>query len=110
MRVLEREKEALLGPLVGFHLDEVLAVEEDLALGDLVGRMAHERVGERALAGAVRSHDCVHLARVDRQVDTADDFRPVLQRNVEVLDLEERQVVSPSLSASYVLCPCFLPF
>ncbi len=88
VRVLKREKEAALGPLVGFHLDDVLAVEEDLALGDLVGRMAHERVGERRLAGAVRPHDRVHLVRVDGQVDAADDLRAVLERDVQVLDLE----------------------
>ena len=50
VRVLEREEEALLRALVGAGLGQVLAVEEDLALGDLVGRVAGDRVGERRLA------------------------------------------------------------
>ena len=96
MRVLEGEEEPALGALVGLQLDDVLAVEQDLALGDLVGRVAHQRVGERALAGAVRPHDRVHLVRVDREVDAADDLGAVLDRHVEVPDLEERQgSVSP---------------
>ena len=75
VRVLEREEEALLRPLVGAGLGEVLAVEQDLALGDLVGGMAGDRVGERRLARAVRAHDRVHLVRVDREVDALDDRR-----------------------------------
>ena len=39
------------------ELGDVLAVEQDLPLGDLVGRVTHDRVGERRLAGAVRAHD-----------------------------------------------------
>ena len=69
VRVLEREEEAALRALVRPHLEDRLAVQEDVALGDLVGRMAHERVGERGLAGPVRAHDRVHLVRVDREVE-----------------------------------------
>ena len=79
MRVLEREEEAALGALVGAELRDVLAVEEDLALGHLVGRMAHERVRERRLPGAVRAHDRVLLPEVDFEVDTLDDLGAVLQ-------------------------------
>src|SRR5438876_330659 len=46
LRVLEGEEEAGLRARVCLHVDQVLAVEEDLALGDLVTRVAHERVGE----------------------------------------------------------------
>ena len=78
MRVLEREEQAALRALVRRHLGHVLAVEEDPALGDLVGRVAHDRVGERALPGAVRPHDGVHLVQADLEVDPLDDlaFRP----------------------------------
>ena len=38
VRVLERQEEAALGALVGAHLHQVGAVEQDLATGDLVGR------------------------------------------------------------------------
>ncbi len=52
-------------------------------LGDLVGRVAGDRVGERRLARAVRAHDRVHLVRVDREVDALDDLRAVLERDVQ---------------------------
>ena len=93
MRVLEREEQTLLRPLVGFHLGHVLAVEEHLPPGDLVGRVAHERVGERRLAGAVRPHDRVHLVLAHGQVDTLDDLGAVLQGHVQVGDLELSQNV-----------------
>ncbi len=88
VRVLEREKQPALRPLVGAGLREVLAVEEDLALGDLVRRVAHQGIRQRRLARAVRAHDGVHLVRVDREVDALDDLRPVLQRHVEVPQFE----------------------
>ena len=75
-------------------LGDVLAVEEDLPLGHLVGRMAGDRVGERRLARAVRAHDRVHLVRVDREVDALDDLRPVLERDVQILQLQQCQVIS----------------
>ena len=65
MRILEGEEEAFLRALVGAGLDDVLAVEEDAALRDHVGRVAHERVGEGRLAGAVRAHHGVLLVQVD---------------------------------------------
>ena len=89
VRVLEGEEEAPLRALVGPELGDVVAVEQDLALGDLVGRMAHQRVGERRLARAVRAHDRVLLVRVDRQVDALDDLGAVLERDVQVLDLQQ---------------------
>ena len=88
MRVLEREEEALLGALVGPHLRHVLAVEEDLPLGDLVRRVAHQRVREGRLPGAVRAHDRVDLVGVDLEVDALDDLRAVLERDVQVLQLQ----------------------
>ena len=89
VRVLEGQEEPALRALVGPQLDEVLAVEQDLALGDLVGRVPHQRVGERRLARAVRAHDRVLLVQVDRQVDALDDLGAVFERDVEVLDLEQ---------------------
>ena len=89
MRVLEGEEEAALRALVGAHLRHVLAVEEQAPLGDLVGRVAHERVGEGRLAGAVRPHDRVHLVRVHLEVDALDDLGAVLERDVQVLQLQQ---------------------
>ena len=75
--------------LVGLGLGHVLAVEEDLALGDLVGGMTRDRVRQGRLAGPVRAHDRVLLVRVDRQVDALDDLGAVLERDVQVLDLQQ---------------------
>ena len=88
VRILEREEETLLGALVRAELGDVLAVEQDLALRDLVGRVTHQRVRERGLPRAVRSHDRVLLVPVHREVDTLDDLGAVFQRDVKVLDLE----------------------
>ena len=52
--------------------------------------MAHERVGEGGLAGAVGAHDGVDLALADREVDPLEDL--VLRGggggDVQVADLE----------------------
>ena len=89
VRVLEGEEEAALRALVGAQLEDRLAVEPDVALGDLVGRVTHQRVREGRLARAVRAHDGVLLVHVDREVDTLDDLGAVLQRDVQVRDLEQ---------------------
>ncbi len=88
VRVLEREEEAALRALVRPELGDVLAVEEDLALGHLVRRVAHERVREGGLPGAVRPHDGVLLPELDLEVDTLDDLGAVLQSDVQIPDLE----------------------
>ena len=89
MRVLECQEEAALRSLVRAELGHVLAVEEDLALGHLVRRVPHERIGERRLARPVRTHDRVLLVQVDGKVDTLDDLGAVLERDVQILDLEQ---------------------
>src|SRR6476619_8034044 len=88
MRVLEGKKETSLRTFVGSELGQVVAVEHDLALGHLIRGMAHERVGERRLAGAVRPHDRVLLPDIDLEVDTLDDLGAVLQSDVQIPDLE----------------------
>ena len=102
-RVLHREEEAGAGTRVDRHLEHVLAVEEDLALDDVVLRVAGDRVGEGGLAGAVRPHDRVDLALVDDEVDAAEDLAGALvglDVDVQVLDLEHRHVGGESLSVS----------
>src|ERR1035441_946289 len=86
-RVLEGEEKAQLGPFVRRQLGDVLAVHEDLTVGDLVAGVAHDRVGERRLAGAVRSHQGVQLAPANEQVDAAQDLA-LIGAHVEVSDLE----------------------
>ena len=86
-RVLERHEEAFARALLGVELEQILALEEDLTACDLVFRMARQHPCEGALAGAVRAHDGVHLARVDGQADTLQDVL-VLHPRAQVLDLE----------------------
>jgi hypothetical protein len=60
-----------------------------LALGDLVIVLAGENIGQGRLARTVRSHDGVHFARFDGQIDAAQDFRFVFRdAGVQVLDLK----------------------
>src|SRR4029453_886701 len=70
VRVLEGQEEALLRTLVSLHLGHVLAVEQNLALADLVSGVAHQSVGERRLTRAVWAHDRVGLVRVHGEIDT----------------------------------------
>src|SRR5207244_182265 len=79
--------------VVGIGLGQVLAVEEDAALGDLVGGVAHQRVRERGLAGAVRAHERMRLALRDGQVDAVEDL-PLLGAYVQVLDLEAHRAAA----------------
>ena len=72
---------------VGVHRQHVFAVELDRALGHLVLRVAHDRVAERALAGAVGAHQRVRLAAADRQVHAAQD-RLAFDGHVQVRDLQ----------------------
>ena len=90
-RVLHGEEQAGAGALVDGHLEDVLAVEEDLALGHRVLRVARDRVRQRRLAGTVRTHDRVGLVRVHGEVDTAQDLLGTglgLDLDVQVADLE----------------------
>src|SRR5262249_20793899 len=47
---------------------------DGLASGDLVFRMSGQHPSKRAFTRAVWSHDRVHLAGVDRQVDASKDL------------------------------------
>ena len=74
-------------------------------LGHLVARVAGDDVGQGALAGAVRPHQRVDLALVDRQVDALEDLLAV-DRGVQILDLEHRRRADPVTLAH---CACYLP-
>ena len=101
-RVLHGEEEALLGPLVWRQAGDVLALEEDAAAGDGVAWVAHERVGECALAGAVGPHDRVHLAGGHAQRQAVND-RFAGDSDVQVFDLEESPVTRHPLPASLLI-------
>ena len=57
-------------PVLGLHLQQVLAIKPSLALSDLVKRIAHQHGTQRRLARTVWTHDGMRLTVVDDQVDT----------------------------------------
>ena len=71
------------------HGEKILAVVADGAARDLVRRIPRQHLRERALAGAVRPHDRVHLAGADLEVDSAEDL-PVAHPGVQVPDPKQR--------------------
>ena len=73
-RVLQREEQPGLGPLPGGLAGQLLAVHRDGPLGHLGAGTSHERMGQGALARAVRAHDHVDLAAAHREVDAVQDL------------------------------------
>ena len=86
-RILEGEEQARSGALVRPHLENVLAVEQDLAVEHFVIGLAGDHVGQRRFAGPVGPHDGRHLALVHGEVEAVEDAL-VLDLHDEVLDLE----------------------
>ena len=46
-RILEREEQSLVGTVLGFHFQQVLAVEPGLSLGHLIERVTYEHSTQR---------------------------------------------------------------
>ena len=84
-RILEGQEKSGAGAFVGLHFQDVLAVEKDIAAGQLIGRMAGHHFGERALSGPILAHDGVHFALGDFKGNALQDFA-VADVGVEVLD------------------------
>src|SRR6185437_7989443 len=93
-------EDAITGAFVRVHVEEILAVVGDLARGDLVFGMPGQRAGQRALARSVRTHDGVHFAGVDMQIDPFEDLF-ALGLDLEILDIQH-------LGFSWELCLLFL--
>ena len=72
-RVLEGHEQPGASAVLGRGLGDVLAPEPDLAVGHVQRRVAHDRVGQGRLAGAVRAHQRVDLARGHVEVDPLED-------------------------------------
>src|SRR5260370_25865435 len=95
-RVLEGHEDAGHRTLLGREGEQVPPLVEDLAFGHLVGLAPGEDLGEGALARPVGAHDGVHLARVDLQVDAAENPL-VADLGVQVLDAQHgRHAMLPS--------------
>ncbi len=90
-RILEGEEHALGGALVGSSSENVLAVEQHFAAGDLIVRLAGDDIGERRLAGAVRPHDGRDLAGLHGEVEAIED-RLAVDGDGEVLDFEHERI------------------
>jgi len=86
-RILEREEHALGGALVGIHLKQVFALEQDFASGHVIARLAGDDMAERRLAGAVRPHDGVNFACIHGEVETMKDL-VIFHLNLEAFDFE----------------------
>ena len=84
----------------------VLAVQRDRALGDLIARVARDRVGQRRLARPVRPHDRVRLAGGHRQVHAAQHLaghaRRIRHAGVQVTDLKGGHQALLSLSMAAI--------
>ena len=91
-RILKAEEHAFPGTLLRRHLEKVLAFVEDFPLGDLIVVAPGEDVGQRALAGAVGSHDGVDFTSLHFQIETAENFLAV-DSNVQVLDAEHGSII-----------------
>src|SRR4051794_1522173 len=76
-RILEREKKSLGGALVGCEGENVLAVEQHLALGDDVIGLAGEHMCEGRLARTVGTHYGVDAAPADRKLEPIEDILAV---------------------------------
>src|SRR5207249_3946784 len=95
-RILESQKYAFACPLLGRDVEQVAAF-----VGDFTGRhtkrlASGQDVRERALAGTVRSHDCVHFAGDDTQIDAAQDGLAI-NADVEVFDFKHGHLSRYSL-------------
>ena len=85
--ILEGQKHAQAGALVGFHLQNILAVDQHLTLGHGVLGVAHDHLGECGFAVAVRPHDGVQFAPGNDQVDAAQDGQ-IAHAGVKITDLD----------------------
>ena len=81
------EENALAGSLVDSHFQQVLPLENDLALGDFVVLASGQYMGQRTLTGTIRSHDRVNFSSVDGQVDAPQDLG-LFRAGVQVFDFK----------------------
>ena len=87
-RVLKRQEQPALGPLVRLSARTSSPSRRTLPCGDQVLGVAHQRVGQGALARAVAAHERVHLTVGDFQIEAAQNLTS-LDGNVQVLNFEQ---------------------
>jgi len=86
-RVLKRHEDAFAGAIFGRHFQQVFPVVNNFAGGHLVKIPAGQDLRERAFARAVGSHNGVHFAGVDGQVDALENFASG-DIGMQILDFE----------------------
>ena len=86
-RILERQEHALGGALVGRHLQQVFALEQDFAAGDFIARLAGDDMAQRRFAGAVRPHDRVDFALVHGERQPVENLT-LLDTDLQVFDFK----------------------
>ena len=84
-RILESQEEAHARPFVGSQSHDILALEEHLALGNLIRRVTHQDIGQGGFSCTIGSHQGVNLPLRYGEVDALEDLLP-LNRGVEILD------------------------
>ncbi len=88
--VLKRQEDPGPRPLVGLQLQDVIALEEDFARGDLVSRVPRDHLRERALSRAVGTHQYVDLARLYGERQAAQDVDLLAgYASVQVTDVKQ---------------------
>ena len=87
-RVLERHEHAFAGAFVHLHVQQIVAPIPHRAAVHAIVRTARQHRRQRALARAIRPHDSVYFARVNRQIDPLQD-RHVLDRGFEIFYLQQ---------------------
>src|SRR5690606_15631259 len=100
-RVLEGEEETETCPLIRRQLEHILTLPIDRAFCHLVFRVAHQRVRERTLARAVRSHDRVDLTSTYLQVHA---FENLFTFDVDAEVVDDQNSVRVSHTPG---CPSF---
>src|SRR5258706_3385995 len=93
-RILETEEYACAGAFFRRKVQQVLALEQYLAPGDLIRGMAGQYLGKRAFPRAVRPHDGVHFTRAHGEIDALEDG-PLLDFRGEIANLEQDGGVHP---------------
>ena len=85
--ILEGQEHALARPLLRRHRGQIAPPIEDASARDRVAVAACQRIGKRALAGAVRAHHGMHLAFRDLKVEPVQNFL-VIDLDVQVFDFQ----------------------
>ncbi len=82
-RILESEEQPRTGTVLDRHREQVAAPEFDRTLGHGIFAVAGQHRRESRFARPVRSHDGMHLARTDLEVDAAKDLL-ALDRGMQI--------------------------